>query len=87
VTLDELFAIVSRAAWFSRLREVPDREDIVPLATVASYDGWDWLPTSREQPDPIHRRSAGYCLLGSLEIIDERRVNYCGLEAPIDRTR
>lgn len=57
MTLDELSEIVGRARWFAHLGKFREREDAVPLATVASSAAWEWLPTSRDQPDPIHGRS------------------------------
>lgn len=57
MTLDELAAIVARTPWFSRVGEFHEREDAVPLAAVASSADWGWLPTSPDEPDPIHGAS------------------------------
>ncbi len=50
MTADELQGLLTRAAWFSRLGG--------PAATIRDvYDesgDWDWLPTTQEQPDPVH---------------------------------
>ncbi len=54
MTLEELSAIVRRAAWFSCVGEFCERDGALPLAAVASSDAWDWLPTSRDQADPVH---------------------------------
>src|SRR5262245_16946487 len=54
MTLEELDALIEGAAWFTRCRQFPGEPGAVPLAAVASSSDWDWLPTSRDQPDPIH---------------------------------
>ena len=50
MTAEKLQILLSDAAWFSQLGG--------PSATIRNpFDGqatWDWLPTSREQPDPVH---------------------------------
>ena len=52
--LDELAAQIASASWFDRCGQFPGGPGAVPLATVAASDDWDWLPTSREQTDPIY---------------------------------
>lgn len=49
MTLNELHSIIADATWFSRLGEA--RENCV---LASSSEDWQWLPTSREQADPIH---------------------------------
>lgn len=54
MSLDTLKTQIASAAWFSRCGQFPGEPDAVPLAAVSGADDWNWLPTSREQPDPIH---------------------------------
>lgn len=53
--LEALEALIGGAAWFTRCGTFVGERDAVPLSAVAAADAWDWLPTSREQSDPIHR--------------------------------
>lgn len=41
--------MIDTASWFARLGVAPDR-----CSLANSDDAWDWLPTSRDQPDPLH---------------------------------
>src|SRR5262249_35477130 len=71
MTLDDLNALVRDTAWFSRLAE-PDVENIyIRIPTLAPWgneptgdealeriaDQMEWLPSSRDQDDPIHGHS------------------------------
>ena len=47
--IDDLHSLIDTAAWFTRLGVATDS-----CALAASTDEWDWLPTTRGQPDPIH---------------------------------
>lgn len=49
MTIDDLHSLIDTAAWFTRLGVARDG-----CALAASNDAWDWLPTSRDQPDPLH---------------------------------
>ncbi len=55
MTLEDLSTMIAEARWFDRVGKCDGRGDSLPLSAVASTDTWDWLPTSREQPDPVHR--------------------------------
>jgi hypothetical protein len=57
VTLSDLEALIANAEWFARCGQFAGEPDAVPLARVASADTWDWLPTSRDQTDPVHGSS------------------------------
>lgn len=57
LTLDELSTILGRTPWFSRVGEFRERKDALPLVAVVSSAIWQWLPTSRDEPDLIHGRS------------------------------
>jgi hypothetical protein len=54
MTAEELQRLLTDATWFSRFGG--------PAATILSVEAlydenatwWDWLPTAREQPDPVH---------------------------------
>ena len=50
MTAQELQSLLAAAAWFSRCGG--------PAATIhdllGESDVWEWLPTSQEQPDPVH---------------------------------
>src|SRR5262245_19835158 len=54
MTLEDLETLIDGAEWFSRCGEFPGELGAVPLAVVAASADWDWLPTSRDQPDPVH---------------------------------
>lgn len=51
---EELQALINNAAWFTRCGQSTAEPDLVPLSAIATSANWDWLPTSREQDDPIH---------------------------------
>jgi hypothetical protein len=53
----DLETLINNAAWFSRCGQFAGEPDAVPLSVVASDDTWDWLPTSRDQVDPVHGTS------------------------------
>lgn len=57
MTLDDLAAMIDEAPWFDHVGQYDGREGALPLSTVASSDAWDWLPTTRERPDPVHREA------------------------------
>ncbi|EMI45178.1 hypothetical protein RRSWK_02308 [Rhodopirellula sp. SWK7] len=49
MTIDDLHSLIESASWFTRLGAAPDG------CTLAnSNDAWHWLPSSRDQPDPLH---------------------------------
>jgi len=71
MTLEELCMLAKEATWFSKLGE-PDVEcEYVRISTLAPWanhqtgdeiaDQMEWLPSSREQDDPIHGRSLEHC--------------------------
>jgi hypothetical protein len=45
--MDELHELIDTAQWFTRIGLPCD-------GCVLATDAWDWLPTSRGQPDPMH---------------------------------
>ena len=49
MTIDDLHSLIDAASWFTRLGFAPDG-----CSLASSNDAWDWLPTSRDQSDPIH---------------------------------
>lgn len=71
MTLEELSALAMEAPWFSKLGEPDVASEYVRIPTLAAWanqqagnesleqiaDQMDWLPSSREQDDPIHGRS------------------------------
>lgn len=71
MTLAELSALAMEAPWFSNLGEPDVDSEYVRIPTLAPWaneqtgnesleqiaDQMDWLPSSREQDDPIHGRS------------------------------
>ncbi len=71
MTLDELIALIKETDWFSRLGD-PDVENVyIRISTLAPWaneptgdeelertaDQMEWLPSSRDQDDPIRGRS------------------------------
>lgn len=54
MSLDTLKSQIANAAWFARCGQFRGEPHAVSPATVSGTDDWDWLPTSREQEDPIH---------------------------------
>jgi hypothetical protein len=50
----ELEAMLGSAEWFTRCGHFPGEPGAVPLAAVSAADPWNWLPTARDQDDPIH---------------------------------
>ena len=71
MTLDALKSMISGAQWFERLGEPGVDRHFVQVATLAPWanlptgdesleriaNQMDWLPSSRDQDDPIHGRS------------------------------
>jgi hypothetical protein len=71
MTLEELSDLVAEATWFSKLGEPDVGADYVRIPTLTPWanqhtgdvafeqiaDQMDWLPSSRDQADPIHGRS------------------------------
>ena len=49
MTIDDLHSLIDTASWFTRLGVAPDG-----LSLASADDAWDWLPTSRDQSDPLH---------------------------------
>ena len=49
MTIDDLHSLIDTARWFTRLGAAPDG-----CLLASSTDRWNWLPTSRDQPDPLH---------------------------------
>lgn len=70
MTLEELCALAKQATWFSKLGEPDVGSEYVRIPMLAPWanqqtgdvaleqiaDQMDWLPSSREQDDPIHGR-------------------------------
>ncbi|WP_349281053.1 hypothetical protein [Polaromonas hydrogenivorans] len=54
MTINELEDTITSANWFSHLGEFRSRADTVSLVSITDDERWDWLPTSRDQEDPIH---------------------------------
>ena len=57
MTLDELRTLVQGAAWFRKLGTYPAGGRALALRDLESPedpDEWDWLPTTADEPDPIH---------------------------------
>jgi hypothetical protein len=57
VTLAELETMVNEAAWFTRLGQFTAGPGYIAIRTLEmpeQDDDWDWLPTTMDQPDPIH---------------------------------
>ncbi|MBK8069798.1 MAG: hypothetical protein IPK27_19915 [Rhodanobacteraceae bacterium] len=54
MTIDELENLVTASNWFSRVGEFQSGEDAVSLESMAGDLAWNWLPTSRDQEDPVH---------------------------------
>lgn len=49
MTIDDLHSLIDAASWFTRLGFAPDG-----CSLASSNAAWEWLPTSRDQSDPIH---------------------------------
>ena len=49
MTVDDLHSLIDTASWFTRLGVAPDG-----CVLACSNDAWIWLPTSRDQSDPLH---------------------------------
>jgi hypothetical protein len=63
ITLDHLSKLISDAKWFSRAGTFIARPGMFAVRDFNEFDDWDWLPTSREQVDPVH----GAALLAEIE--------------------
>ena len=50
--LDGLHNLITKARWFTRAGNTSHGH--LPLQSVRDSFDWDWLPTSRDQDDPIH---------------------------------
>jgi hypothetical protein len=50
--IDKLHKLINEARWFSRVGSATHGH--LPLLSVLESSNWGWLPTSREQLDPIH---------------------------------
>ena len=60
MTLTDLRTHVQNAQWFSKLGTFTETEDAVAIRSLEepdTPDEWDWLPTTPDQPDPIHSQS------------------------------
>jgi hypothetical protein len=58
MTLDELNRLITNTAWFSRLTQPDVASQYVRISAIEDFaDAMEWLPTSRDQKDPIHGRS------------------------------
>ena len=49
MTIDDLHSLIDSASWFTRLGTAPNG-----CSLASSNEDWDWLPTSRDQSDPLH---------------------------------
>jgi hypothetical protein len=49
--------MITTAQWFSRCGQFVAQPGAVPREEVESCDDWDWLPTVRDQIDPIHHNT------------------------------
>lgn len=56
-TLPQLLDCVSNAAWFTRLGRFTETAHAIPLDQLQSNIVWVWLPSSRDERDPIHSES------------------------------
>jgi hypothetical protein len=52
--VEALESVIVGAAWFARCGQFAGERDAVPLSAVASADTWNWLPTAREEADPVY---------------------------------
>jgi hypothetical protein len=57
VTLVELQSMIATTQWFTRCGQFVAQPGAVSREAVESSDDWDWLPTSRDQMDPIHQNT------------------------------
>jgi hypothetical protein len=60
MTFDELNVLIKETMWFSRLGEPDVDKAYIRISTLAPgkiADQMEWLPSSRDQDDPIHGRS------------------------------
>lgn len=90
MTLDELSKLLSEATWFNNLGRYTEHEGTVPLSDLAPWSGteynaseesvrvanaMDWLPSSRDQGDPIHGDSLDHQIISSgLQAIAQTNV-------------
>ena len=57
MTLEELKQRTEEANWFTNLGTYPGSENTTVIKSLDAPDvpdAWDWLPTTNEEPDPIH---------------------------------
>ena len=69
--LDDLRVLITEAPWFSRCGEFAGEPNAVALSAMSISEKWSWLPTSRDQRDPIH--SEALIVEARAVCLDERR--------------
>lgn len=53
-TLPQLLECVRNAAWFTQLGQFTATANAIPLDQLQSNIVWVWLPSSRDERDPVH---------------------------------
>ncbi len=56
-TLPQLLDCIKNAEWFSHLGRFTPNDDAIPLDQLQSNIVWVWLPSARDERDPIHGES------------------------------
>jgi hypothetical protein len=55
MTLEQLQEILVSAAWLTRVGQAPSRDEVTHRAAPGGQ--WQWLPSSRDEVDPVHSRA------------------------------